>query len=277
VHVPPEPEGVGLDLVGHGSHKERVPLGGHEGQQSAVHEHAGGGVGDGWGGGVGWAARYQQEAALHEPAMRLESPPPVRHQRLQRAPTHIGRVPTLNSSDSDFSGEDNEGGIEDPNGVRHLYRDQTWTKEKFSFDPPPIDFTGVGGSRGSIFHRMPTFMMLFQLFWPDTLLQKICTETNRYARTVDGEGNLPGGTRWRRLSVARLKAFIAISILIGLKRQPNKKTYWNQKGSFFHCPIISSVFSRDRFQAITKCLHLTNPNSYVRNRKEVGYMTKCCK
>jgi hypothetical protein len=180
-------------------------------------------------------------------------------------------VPTLDISDSDSSEEEMEGGVENINGVRHMYRDETWTKQKIAFDPPPMEFIGVGGPRGTIFHRMPTFMMLFQLFWPDTLLRKICTETNRYATTIDGEGNLPSGTRWRRLSVAGLEAFIAISILIRLKRQLNKKTYWNRKDSFFHCSIISSIFSRDRFQAITKCLHLTNPNTYVTNREEVGY------
>jgi hypothetical protein len=199
------------------------------------------------------------------------SPPSVQGQRFRRAHGPIPEVPTLEKSDSDASEEEMQGGVEDLNGVKHLYHDQTWTKERFAFDPPPMEFNGVGGPRGTLFHRMPTFMMLFRLFWPDTLLWKICTETNRYATTVDGEGNLPGGTRWKHLSVAGLKAFIAISILIGLKRQLNKKTYWNRKGYFFHCSIISSIFSRDRFQAITKCLHLTNPNSYVRNKEEVGY------
>jgi hypothetical protein len=137
------------------------------------------------------------------------------------------RVPTLDISDSDSSKEEMEGGVENINGVRHIYRDETWTKQKFAFDPPSMEFTGVGGPRGTIFHRMPTFMMLFRLFWLNTLLWRICIETNRYATTVDGEGNLPSGTRWRHLLVVGLKAFIAISILIGLKRQPNKKTYWN--------------------------------------------------
>jgi hypothetical protein len=68
-----------------------------------------------------------------------------------------------------------------------------------------------------------------------------------------------------------LKAFFAISVLMGLKRQPNKKTYWEREGGFFHCPAISRIFSHDRFQQITKCLHITNPNSYVATRGEPGY------
>jgi hypothetical protein len=292
-NAPPIPAGLEFepDLVFHEPAGMGVPLGGEGGPRSPVHVHGwdalggrewvGGnewGVGDGWGGrewvgGNGWGARdgwgreNDEDEPLPHAARREGSPLPQRVQRLGRP---CG-LPTLDISDTDSSEGDVEGGVEDINGVRHMYCFDTWAKEKFVFDPPPMEFTGVGGPRGTIFHRMPTFMMLFQLFWPDTLLQRICTETNRYATTIDGEGNLPGGTRWRRLLVAGLKAFIAISILIGLKRQPNKKTYWNRKGSFFHCPIISSIFSRDRFQAITKCLHLTNPNTYVTNREEVGY------
>jgi hypothetical protein len=53
-------------------------------------------------------------------------------------------VPTLDNIDSDSSEEGMQGGVQDLNGVRHLYRDQTWTKEMFAFDPPPMEFTGVG-------------------------------------------------------------------------------------------------------------------------------------
>jgi hypothetical protein len=102
-------------------------------------------------------------------------------------------------------------------------------------------------------------------------LRKICTKINRYATMVDGEGNAPRGQRWRRLLVAGLKAFFAISMFMGLKRQPNMKIYWERKGGFFHCPVNSCIFSCDRFQQISKCLHITNPNSYVATRGEPGY------
>jgi hypothetical protein len=172
-----------------------------------------------------------------------------------------------NSSISD----DEEGALRDVNGILHLYRDETWDKGSFDYDPPRRAFTGCGGPIYEAHHRMPTFLMLFRLFWPATLLWKICTETNRYATIVDGDGNAPGGRRWRRLSVAGLKAFIAISMFMGLKKQPNIKTYWEREGGFFHCPVISRIFSHDRFQQITKCLHITNPNSYVATKREPGY------
>jgi hypothetical protein len=193
--------------------------------------------------------------------------PTERVQRGSRAPRNF------ELSDDDYSSDsDDEGGATgDLNGIKHVYRDETWGKESFEYDPPRRAFTGCGGPTFEALRRMPTFLMLFHLFWPDTLLRKICTKTNRYATIVDGDGNAPGGRRWRRLSVAGLKAFFAISMLMGLKKQPNMKTYWEREGGFFHYPVISRIFSRDHFQQITKCLHITNPNLYVATRGEPGY------
>jgi hypothetical protein len=209
------------------------------------------------------------------------SPPSIVHPTMQRTGGPVQapakrverpiRVPELFEEDYSSMSDDEGGAIGDMNGIPHLYRDETWDKRSFEYDPPRRAFTGCGGPTFEAHHRMPTFLMLFRLFWPDAVLRKICTETNRYATTIDGEGNAPRGRRWRRLSVAGLKAFFAISMLIGLKRQPNMKTYWEQEGGFFHCPIISHIFTRDRFQQITKCLYITHPNSYVATRGEPGY------
>jgi hypothetical protein len=71
--------------------------------------------------------------------------------------------------------------------------------------------------------------------------------------------------------MAGLKAFFIISIFMGLKKQPNMKTYWQRKGYFIHSPVISQIFTRDRHQQITKCLHVSNSVTYVTDRKEPGY------
>jgi hypothetical protein len=89
-------------------------------------------------------------------------------------------------------------------------------------------------------------------------LKKIVVETNRYATVVDGDGKTKGGPKWYNLTVPELKAFIALSFYMGLKKQLNSKTYWMKVGSFFHCPTISNIMNRDRFQALRRCLHLTN-------------------
>jgi hypothetical protein len=206
------------------------------------------------------------EAVVNE---EFQPPLPQHRARARRPPT----VPTLdhNGEDSEYEEEDDEEGyVGDQNDIRNMYWDATWKKERFSFTPPPREITGCGGPRED-YHRMPTFLMLFRLFWPDSVLRKIVTETNRYATTEDEDGVKPGGPRWKPFTIQELKAFFAISMLIGLRKQPNVKTYWQRQGSFFHCPVISQIFTRARFQALTKCLHITNHANYVSNRLEEGY------
>jgi hypothetical protein len=72
--------------------------------------------------------------------------------------------------------------------------------------------------------------------------------------------------------VACLKAFIAIHIYMGIKWQPNMKVYWHRQVSFFHCPIISNIMTRERFTEIRRCLHITNSAHYEHIQKgEPGY------
>ena len=63
-------------------------------------------------------------------------------------------------------------------------------------------------------------------------------------------------------TVAGLTAFIALHIYMGLKKQPNIKTYWKSPGSFFHYHVISNIMSRDRFFEIRRCLLITNLGTY---------------
>jgi hypothetical protein len=87
----------------------------------------------------------------------------------------LGRAPELSEDENSSMSDDEEGAPGDVNGIPHLHRDETWSKGIFDYDPLQRAFTGCGGPTYEAHHRMPTFLMLFRLFWPDTLLQKICT------------------------------------------------------------------------------------------------------
>jgi hypothetical protein len=110
---------------------------------------------------------------------------------------------------------------------------------------------------------MPSFMHLFYLFWPYLLLCKVIRETNHYATEADEVGNTIGGPNWKEFTVPELKAFMAVQIYMGMKKQPNIKSYWQKIGSFFHCSTISNLFSHECFFALRRSLHITNPASYV--------------
>jgi hypothetical protein len=96
---------------------------------------------------------------------------------------------------------------------------------------------------------------------------------NCYATmVVDALGNTRGGPKWEDLTVSGLKAFLAIHMYIGMKRQLNYKLCWEKEGSFFHCPIISNIMNWARFEQLRRCLHVTDPASYKHIQKgDVGY------
>jgi hypothetical protein len=74
------------------------------------------------------------------------------------------------------------------------------------------------------------------------------------------------------LTIAGLKAFLAIHMYMGMRRQPNIKSYWEREGSFFHCPTISNIMTRERFKEFIRCLHITNPDTYAHiGRGDPGY------
>jgi hypothetical protein len=170
-----------------------------------------------------------------------------------------------------LSEEESDGGdFDNGGGIKYTYRDDTWKQDHFTYDPKPRHFIGVSGPT-RWWNQMPTMMQLFELFWSFTILQDIVNETNRYATSRNGDGILPGGAGWQLLTVAEFKAWLAIWLYMGMKRHPNMKSYWMKEGSIFHCPIISKTMSRDRFKALTRCFHITNPATYVREKGLPGY------
>ena len=122
------------------------------------------------------------------------------------------------------------------------------------------------------FSHLPTIMQLWELFWPFNLLRKIVVETNRYAsHLLDATGNTMG-KKWVNMYVAELKAFLAIHMYMGMKRQPNIQTYWEKEGSIFHSPIISNIMTQFHFTQLQRCLYITNPATYEHIQKGgLGY------
>jgi hypothetical protein len=151
-----------------------------------------------------------------------------------------------------------------------MYRDSTWNQDHFTYEPKPKEFNGV--STPNVFwYRFPTFLQLFELFWPHSLCRRIVHETNRYAMERENEGTTRGGPQWEEFTVPEFKAYVAIWLYMGMRRQPNIKSYWMKDGSIFHCPSVSNVMTRKRFMALNKCLHITNPVEYVREKGLPGY------
>jgi hypothetical protein len=68
-----------------------------------------------------------------------------------------------------------------------------------------------------------------------------------------------------------LRTFLAISLYMGMKKQPNVKSYWAKSEKLFYCPVIASLLTQRRFLALRKCLHLTNPSEFVTDKSSPLY------
>jgi hypothetical protein len=90
--------------------------------------------------------------------------------------------------------------------------------------------------------------------------RRIVRETNCYASEVidDKTGATRGGLDWTPLQLEEFRAFLAICLLMGLKKLPSKRLYWSRDEPLFRCPIISQLMTRDRYELITRCLHIAN-------------------
>jgi hypothetical protein len=71
------------------------------------------------------------------------------------------------------------------------------------------------------------------------------------------------GPKWKNLKIVGLKAFLAIHMYMGMRRQPNMKSDWEREDSFFHCPTISNIMTGERFKELVRFLHITNPEIYA--------------
>ena len=48
---------------------------------------------------------------------------------------------------------------------------------------------------------------------------------------------------------------------MGIKNLPNIRCYWSEEEPLLQCPMISKLFTRERFESITRCLHVANEAS----------------
>ena len=153
-----------------------------------------------------------------------------------------------------------DGLVESERGLKWDYRDAKWKNPTFMYSPMPRDFSG--NVRGSTFQyrTILTFMTFFHLFWIPIVLENIFMEMNQYATIpFDDFGRTHGGMQWEPLTMLGLIAFMALSLHMGLERQSNYKTYWSCN-TLFHCPMVSNIFTRQCFMALTRCLHAVFPH-----------------
>ena len=72
--------------------------------------------------------------------------------------------------------------------------------------------------------------------------------------------------------MAEYKAFLAIHIYMGLRKQANIPSYWHREFSIFHYPMIFNVMTIAHFRELRQCMHVTNSKPFAHiQRGDVGY------
>jgi len=86
-----------------------------------------------------------------------------------------------------------------------------------------------------------------------------------------------GCVDWTALDSDELLAWFGVLMLMGLKKFPHIRCYWDHT-PFYNCPLISKAMPHKRFEAIIGCLHLVNNEVVVTNRGDPTYdkLAKCC-
>ena len=100
----------------------------------------------------------------------------------------------------------------------------------------------------------------FELMFDNKVWHHICKQTNLYAKQ---QMQLKPDPDWKSLGVGELKSWVGCLMAMGLNKQNNLRMYWE---SPWRLSMVADRFTRDRFLAIRKYLHLAD-NSVVFDNK----------
>ena len=135
-----------------------------------------------------------------------------------------------------------------------------WSKHKSPKSPE--NFISESGVTEKVKNmESPSPGKIYQLFLDDEILDLIVFQTNLYSQQTSDRPKLT--TR------EEVKTFLAINLLMGLKRLPSYRDYWSTSPEF-HDPYISSLMTVKRFSWLLSNLHL-NDNAIMPKRGEPGY------
>ena len=183
-------------------------------------------------------------------------------------------VPEINFNDSNSDSSDEEGYLDPifaedqlpiPPGPQYYqeFTEGNWenfdvplhtrrnTRGRGSVEPPMHPMKERTGAAANIplgTRSMPDFL---SLLLPDEILQVFCDATNSYVKNMA----IPSWPEKNNLSVEELKAFFAVVLYQGIVQRPSHRMYWSNSSNIFSDPIVPSIMSYNRFNAISGNLH----------------------
>ena len=114
----------------------------------------------------------------------------------------------------------------------------------------------------------------FKLIFDDTFMDRIVTETNRYASQYLADAVLSPRARaksWKPVTAEEVEVFLGLVLLTGLIQKKGRiSSYWSQN-PLISTPFFNQTMSRDRFQLITTFLHFNDNEAMPSNCNDKLY------
>ncbi|KAH9367208.1 hypothetical protein HPB48_003227 [Haemaphysalis longicornis] len=153
------------------------------------------------------------------------------------------------------SDDDESDGDDDDNESGALTSARVWQRvdtDNLPPAPPRFPFSSVAAIL-----RKPTdendFLGWFHAFFDWNIIDLTVTETNQFAVAYFAAR----GSTWKPVDHDEIMVFLALIIWQSIVGKPQAEMYWSTK-QVFETPVLSKAMSRNRFNAMMRCLHFTN-------------------
>nr|XP_039258488.1 piggyBac transposable element-derived protein 4-like [Styela clava] len=104
-----------------------------------------------------------------------------------------------------------------------------------------------------------TSLNIFSQFFTENVISLLCDMTNLNAeRKLEAAGVTE---EWKPTNHNEMKAFLGLTIIMGLIKMPQLTMYWQKKNWIFDWHAPNKIMSRDRFKKLWKYLHFCDESS----------------
>ncbi len=107
---------------------------------------------------------------------------------------------------------------------------------------------------------------IFRQFIADKAVKVVCHHTNLNAEREHAKGKK---FVWEELKSVNFLVYVGLMIYMALVKLPRVRDYW-RKGSHLSVHFPASVMTRDRFMAISRTTHMSNPEHDTENDRKKG-------
>ena len=141
--------------------------------------------------------------------------------------------------------------------------DLDWTPLPPTFPANPVNVqpcTSVPGPVDPLPWDSPAYNFFARLF-PEEMFERMAVETNRYAE----QRQAAQGRRdryWKEVTVADMKVFVAMNILMGIHVLPEYSCYWSTDDRL-RVPGIADLMGKTRYEKINQYFHLVDSAHYI--------------